>query len=108
MLAEQQAAIRRENEDLEMHGDLYEKVGRLTGLYQGLITQVNQLERTVNEKINKMETSINKQSEKIDSVLDILSQSKGGWKVLVIVGTVLMAIGTAVGWLLSYISHLPT
>lgn len=52
----------------------------------------------LNEKIKNLETSISRLTESVDALTDALTQAKGGWKSMVVLGTVLSGVvATVVG-----------
>lgn len=56
------------------------------------------------EKIDKLEDDVTTVSGKLDTVLEALTEAKGGWKTLMMVGGAAAALASGISWILAHVS----
>lgn len=54
-------------------------------------------------RVDHLEGMVKAMSEDIRAMRDILEQSKGGWKVMLVIGSAAATAGGAVSWLVSHL-----
>lgn len=59
------------------------------------------------ERMDRFEARMDRFEEKLDRALSILSEAKGGWKMLVAVGAIAGALGAFVAKLLPFTGWMP-
>lgn len=56
--------------------------------------------KSTNDKIEKLEERVGRIEDKQDKILEVISETKGGWKVLSILAAISATIGATAGKLL--------
>lgn len=80
------------------HSRLYEKVGELNGRLQACESKITGLEIEIRSELRDLKESNEKMSEKLQQICDSVNQTKGGWKVLSVMGAVFVVIIGLATW----------
>ncbi len=55
------------------------------------------------EQVKRLIRDVDSLTENVQAMRDLMEQSKGGWKMLAILGGLAGTIGGAIGWFLSHV-----
>lgn len=74
-------------------GNTERDIGMLIAQVAALKEQLVALSQQISDRLDHVEQSIEEGGKKLDDVTTTISQARGGWRVLVMLGTGFMAVG---------------
>lgn len=59
------------------------------------------------ERVAQLSKSVEQLSTTVDKLSDALSEARGGWKIIAILGTVVLTVSGGVSWFVSHVKFVP-
>ncbi len=74
------------------------EIGQIQADQKNTNSRMDRLEKEIKEKLEGLEASAKEQDDKLDKILEFQAGMHGGWKAATILGSVIIALGALVAW----------
>ena len=77
---------------------IHQQLGELKGRLDAQEKRINSLEEDIDARLNHIEA-------KLDSILEGMAAARGGWKVVSVIGSIILVVAGAITWVYDHFSR---